>query len=53
MTGLLIFIGLILVVLNVLSIKKQKKSFNGVLGNAIGNIRDYDIKIGELRRRVF
>lgn len=50
MTGLLIFIGLILVILNVLSIKKQNKSFNGVLGNAIDNIDDYDIKIGELRR---
>ena len=50
MTGLLIFIGLILVILNVLSIKKQNKSFNGTLGNAIDNIGDYDIRIGELRR---
>ncbi|MBU3159020.1 hypothetical protein KPL37_04515 [Clostridium frigoris] len=50
MTGLLIFIGLILIVLNVLSIKKQNKSFNGVLGNAMGNIQDDDIRIGELRR---
>lgn len=50
MTGLLIFIGLILVILNVLSIKKQNRSFNGALGNAIENIDDYDIRIGELRR---
>ena len=50
MTGLLIFTGLILVILNVLSIKKQNKSFNGVLGNAIDNIDDYDIRLGELRR---
>ena len=50
MTGLLIFIGLILIILNVLSIKKQNKSFNGVLGNAIENTKDYDIRIGELRR---
>ena len=50
MTGLLIFIGLILVILNVLSIKKQNKSFNGVLGNAIENTHDYDIRLGELRR---
>ena len=49
MTGLLIFIGLILIILNVLSIKKQNKSFNGVLGNAMGNIKDDDIRIGELR----
>lgn len=49
MTGLLILIGLILIILNVLSIKKQNKSFNGVLGNAMGNIQDDDIKIGELR----
>ncbi|MGH4125725.1 MAG: DUF6115 domain-containing protein [Clostridium sp.] len=50
MPGLLIFIGLILVILNVLSIKKQNKSFDGVLGNAIENTHDYDIRIGELRR---
>ncbi|MCB2291937.1 hypothetical protein LGK95_00090 [Clostridium algoriphilum] len=50
MTGLLIFIGLILIILNVLAIKKQNKSFNGVLGNAMGNIHDNDIIIGELRR---
>jgi hypothetical protein len=49
MTGLLIFIGLILVILNVLSLRKNKKSFNGVLGNAIENTKDYDIRIGELR----
>lgn len=49
MTGLLIFIGLILVILNVLSIKKQNKSFNGVLGNAIENTHEYDIRLGELR----
>ncbi len=49
MTGLLIFIGLILVILNVLSIKKQNKSFNGKLGDAMENTRDYDLKIGELR----
>ncbi len=50
MTGLLIFIGLILIILNVLAIKKQNKSFNGVLGNAMENIHDNDIIIGELRR---
>jgi hypothetical protein len=50
MTGMLIFIGLILVILNVIAIKKQGKSFDGVLGNAMGNINDYDIKLGEIRR---
>lgn len=50
MPGLLIFVGIILVILNVLSIKKQNKSFNGVLGNAIENTHDYDIKLGELRQ---
>ena len=50
MAGFLIFIGLILIILNVLAIKKQNKSFNGVLGNALGNIQDDDIRIGELRR---
>ena len=50
MTGLLIFIGLALITLNVLAIKKQNKSFNGTLESAIDNIGDYDIRIGELRR---
>ncbi|MGH4050399.1 MAG: hypothetical protein ACREVX_03460 [Clostridium sp.] len=50
MTGLLIFVGLILVILNILGIKKQNKSFNGVLGNAMENVQDYDIELGELRR---
>ena len=49
MAGLLILIGLILIILNVLAIKKQNKSFNGVLGNAMENIKDDDIRIGELR----
>ncbi|MGK0467074.1 DUF6115 domain-containing protein [Clostridium sp.] len=50
MPWLLFFIGLILIILNVLAIKKQNRSFNGVLGNAMGNINDEDIRIGELRR---
>ena len=50
MTGLLIFIGVILVILNVFAIKKQDKSFNGALENSIENLNDYDIKIGEIRR---
>ena len=50
MPWLLFFIGLILVILNVLAIKKQNRSFNGVLGNAMGNINEEDIRIGELRR---
>jgi hypothetical protein len=50
MTGLLIFTGVILVILNVFAIKKQDKSFNGALGNAIENLSDYDIKLGEIRR---
>ncbi|MBU3190565.1 hypothetical protein K9O30_15465 [Clostridium bowmanii] len=50
MTGLLIFVGLILIILNVLSIKKQSKSFKGVLGDALEDTTEYDIKIGELKR---
>ena len=50
MTGLLILVGLILVILNTLSIRKQKGSFNGVLGNALENTHDYDIRLGEIRR---
>lgn len=50
MPWLLIFIGLILVILNVLAIKKHNRTFNGALGNAMVNIDDEDIRIGELRR---
>ena len=50
MPGLLIFIGVIIVILNVLAIKKVDKSFDGALENAIGNINEYDIKLGEVRR---
>jgi hypothetical protein len=50
MTGLLIFTGVILVILNVFAIKKQDKSFNGALENSIENLNDYDIKLGEIRR---
>jgi len=50
MPGLLIFIGVIIVILNVLAIKKGDKSFDGALENAIGNINEYDIKLGEVRR---
>lgn len=50
MTALLIFIGLILIILNVIAIKKQNKSFDGVLGNAMGDVQNNDIIVGELRQ---
>ncbi|MBU3180625.1 DUF6115 domain-containing protein [Clostridium psychrophilum] len=50
MTALLIFIGLILIILNVIAIKKQNKSFDGVLGNAMGDVKNNDIIVGELRQ---
>lgn len=50
MTALLIFIGLILIVLNVIEIKKQNNSFDGVLGNAMGDVQNNDIIVGELRQ---
>ena len=33
-----------------MAIKRQDKSFDGVLENALGNINEYDIKLGEVRR---
>lgn len=50
MTGLLIFTGVILVVLNVLAIRKQDKSFSGTLEDSLDNLNDYDMKLGEIRR---
>lgn len=49
---LLLFIGTILIVLNVNAIKKDKKSFSGTLKDKEDNIKDYQIEIGQLRREL-
>lgn len=47
---LLLFIAVVLIVLNVNAIKKEKKSFSGTLKDKENNMQDYEIEIGKLRR---
>ncbi|KZL94156.1 hypothetical protein [Clostridium magnum] len=47
---LLLFIAIVLIVLNVNAIKKQKKSFSGALKDKESSMQDYEIEIGRLRR---
>jgi hypothetical protein len=47
---LLLFIGAVLIVLNVNAIKKEKKSFSGTLKDKENNMQDYEIEIGKIRR---
>lgn len=49
---LLLFIGTMLIVLNVNAIKKEKKSFSSTLKDKEDNIKDYQIEIGQLRREL-
>lgn len=47
---LLLFIAIVLIVLNVNAIKKEKKSFSGALKDKESSMQDYEIEIGRLRR---
>lgn len=46
----LVFIGTLLIVLNVNAIKKEKRSFSSALKNEEENMTDYQIEIGKFRR---
>lgn len=46
----LIVIGILLIVLNVNAIKKEKRSFSSALKNEEENMTDYQIEIGKFRR---
>ena len=48
----LFFIGILLLVLNIKAIKKDKGSFSTALRDKEDNIKDYEIEIGKLRREL-
>src|SRR5690349_416957 len=47
---LLITIGILLIVLNVRAIKKEKNSFHSVLGKTENNMEEFLVEIGKVRR---
>ncbi|MPM80275.1 hypothetical protein SDC9_127322 [bioreactor metagenome] len=47
---LLFLVGILLVIVNWRAITKEKKSFKGVFNEATINLKDIDLKIGEVRR---
>lgn len=48
----LIIISLTLIVLNIISFKKDKNSFKHILINKEENIQNYEVEIGKLRREM-
>jgi len=50
MTFLLIIIGIALIVLNVIAIKKEKRSFKSTLNHAETNMEEFEVLIGSVRR---
>lgn len=47
---LIVLIGIILIVLNVMTLKKENKNFNGILNNKEKNLTDVQLQIGALRK---
>lgn len=52
MTIVLLIIGLLLIIINVIAIKKEEKSFSKVMNDAEGNVNKYSIEILNLRREM-
>ena len=52
MTALLLTIGLILIALNIVAIKKEKGSFKYTLDNTENDMQDFQVEIGKLRREI-
>jgi hypothetical protein len=50
MAFILIPVAVLLIILNVKAIKKEKNSFEEIVRNQEGEITDFDIAVGELRR---
>lgn len=46
---LILFIGIMLIVLNVKAISKEKKDFNNIFEDKYNNLDDFSIEIGKLR----
>lgn len=52
MTYFLIIISLSLIFLNIISLKKDKNSFKGILINKEETLQSYELEIGKLRREM-
>lgn len=50
MIWFLFLIGILLVVFNLRAIKKDKSSFNNIYHNEIEDMREFEFKLGEMRR---
>lgn len=48
----LFLIGILLIVLNFNAIRKDKRSFSGMLKDKENNMQDYEIEIGKIRREL-
>jgi uncharacterized protein YoxC len=46
----LFVIGILLIILNISAVKKEKKSFSGTLSHAESNMKEFEVEIGKLRR---
>lgn len=52
MTAFLLGFGIILIVLNIVAIKKEKSSFKYTLENTEKDMNDFQIEIGKLRKEI-
>lgn len=52
MSFVLLSLGIILVVLNINALKKEKNSFNSVFHYKEENMEEFEVKLGELRREI-
>jgi hypothetical protein len=50
MGWVLLAIGIILVILNMKAIKKEKSSFNNIFHTAEEDIREFEVRLGEVRK---
>ncbi|WP_411679149.1 hypothetical protein [Clostridium thailandense] len=46
----LLLIGILLIAININTIRKEKNSFNNILNSSESNIKDYELEIGKLRK---
>lgn len=46
----LLLIGIVLILININTIRKEKNSFNTILDNSENNMKDFELEIGKLRK---
>ena len=52
MTILLLIFGFFLIIINIIALRKEDKSFDKVINNAKENVENYDIEIMRLRKEM-